>query len=61
MLNLDNLDLGGNTDGAVSGFGSADELLKAMEAGLGTGRDYTDQLNNGTGLKVESLYLIVKE
>jgi len=60
MLNLDNLDLGGNTEGAVSGFGSAEELLKAMEAGLGTGRDYTDTLHNGPGLKVESLDPVVK-
>ncbi|MDH3381775.1 MAG: hypothetical protein OEL54_03670 [Flavobacteriaceae bacterium] len=44
------------------GLATADptELLKAMEAGLGTGRDYTDQTHNGQGLKVESLDSVVK-
>jgi len=33
---------------------SSDEILKAMEAGLLTGMQYNDQLNNGGGLKPES-------
>lgn len=40
--------------------GQADDLIKAMEAGSGTGRDYTDTLHNGPGLKVESLDPVVK-
>jgi hypothetical protein len=39
---------------------NAQDIIKAMEAGLETGRDYTDQINNGPGLKVESLDPIVK-
>lgn len=59
MLNLDNFDLGNGTE-MSSGYGNAEDLLKAMEAGLGTGRDYTDATHNGPGLKVESLDPVVK-
>lgn len=34
---------------------SAADVLKAMEAGLQTGMQYNNQINNGGGLKVESL------
>lgn len=34
---------------------SAKDILKAMEAGLQTGMQYNNQINNGGGLKVESL------
>lgn len=60
MFNLDSFDQGLGNGQAATGFGSAEELLKAMEAGLGTGRDYTDQTHNGQGLKVESLDPVVK-
>lgn len=36
------------------------EILKAMEAGLETGMQYNNQLNNGGGLKVESLDAVLK-
>lgn len=39
---------------------SAQEILKAMEAGLQTGMQYDNQLNNGGGLKVESLDSVLK-
>lgn len=39
---------------------SAQEILKAMEAGLMTGRDYNDQTHNGGGLKPESLDTVIK-
>ena len=39
---------------------SSDEILKAMEAGLLTGMQYNDQLNNGGGLKPESLDSVLK-
>lgn len=38
----------------------ATEILKAMEAGLQTGMQYNNQLNNGGGLKVESLDATIK-
>lgn len=38
----------------------ATEILKAMEAGLQTGMQYNNQLNNGGGLKVESLDATLK-
>lgn len=38
----------------------AEELMKAMEAGLGTGRDYNDQTHSGPGLKTESLDAVTK-
>ena len=60
MFNLDSFDQGLGNGQAATGFGSAEELLKAMEAGLSTGRDYTDQVHNGQGLKVESLDPVVK-
>lgn len=39
---------------------SSEEILKAMEAGLLTGMQYNDQLNNGGGLKPESLDAVLK-
>ncbi len=39
---------------------NAQDIIKAMEAGLETGRDYNDEIHNGPGLKVESLDPIVK-
>lgn len=39
---------------------NAQDIIKAMEAGLETGRDYTDDLHNGPGLKVESLDAMIK-
>ena len=39
---------------------SSEEILKAMEAGLLTGMQYNDQLNNGGGLKPESLDSVLK-
>lgn len=38
----------------------AAEILKAMEAGLQTGMQYENQINNGGGLKVESLDSVLK-
>ena len=54
MLDLNNLNSG------VAFNGNAEELLKAMEAGLETGRDYTNETHAGQGLKVESLDPVVK-
>lgn len=51
------------TGGAVSGMLEdidAAEILKAMEAGLKTGMQYDNQINNGGGLKVESLDSVLK-
>ena len=39
---------------------NAQDIIKAMEAGLETGRDYNDEIHNGPGLKVESLDPVVK-
>ena len=39
---------------------AAEDILKAMSAGLQTGRDYNDTTHNGEGLKVESLDPVVK-
>lgn len=39
---------------------NAQEILKAMEAGLQTGMQYDGQINNGGGLKVESLDSVLK-
>ncbi len=39
---------------------SSEEILKAMEAGLLTGMQYDNQLNNGGGLKPESLDSVLK-
>lgn len=38
----------------------AAEILKAMEAGLKTGMQYDNEINNGGGLKVESLDSVLK-
>jgi hypothetical protein len=56
MINLDNLQNGIQTGDDIS----ASELLKSMEAGLETGRDYSGETHNGQGLKVESLDPVVK-
>lgn len=51
------------TGGAVSSMleaMDANEVLKAMEAGLKTGMQYDNQINNGGGLKVESLDSVLK-
>jgi hypothetical protein len=47
-------------DGELFAGSSAEEVLKAMQAGLGTGRDYNNQTHVGEGLKVESLDPVVK-
>lgn len=39
---------------------SSEDILKAMEAGLLTGMQYDNQLNNGGGLKPESLDYVLK-
>lgn len=47
----------------LAAFGGADntaDVLKAMEAGLQTGMQYENQINNGGGLKVESLDAYIK-
>ena len=57
------MDLYDYTGTAVSGMlenmGAAD-IIKAMEAGLKTGMQYDNQINNGGGLKVESLDSVLK-
>lgn len=45
---------------AFGGAGNVADVLKAMEAGLQTGMQYNDQINNGGGLKVESLDAYIK-
>lgn len=50
---------GGAVSGMLEGMDPA-EILKAMEAGLETGMQYNNQLNNGGGLKVESLDSVLK-
>lgn len=49
-------------DGVVTGGGAqdADALMKAVQAGTGTGRDYNGVENVGESLKVESLDGVVK-
>lgn len=47
----------------LAAFGGADniaDVLKAMEAGLQTGMQYDNRINNGGGLKVESLDAYIK-
>lgn len=47
----------------LAAFGGADntaDVLKAMEAGLQTGMQYDNHINNGGGLKVESLDAYIK-
>lgn len=39
---------------------TASDILKAMEAGLETGMQYNNQINNGGGLKAESLDSVLK-
>ena len=48
------------TAGIDNGSNLNDEILKAMEAGLQTGMQYANTLNNGGGLKVESLDGVIK-
>ena len=50
---------GQNNDNPLESM-TADEILKAMEAGLMTGMQYDNQLNNGGGLKPESLDYVLK-
>lgn len=45
---------------AFGGSNNAADVLKAMEAGLQTGMQYNDQINNGGGLKIESLDAYIK-
>lgn len=45
---------------AFGGAGNTADVLKAMEAGLQTGMQYNNQINNGGGLKVESLDAYIK-
>lgn len=49
----------GNQENPLENMG-AEEILKAMEAGLLTGMQYDGQLNNGGGLKPESLDGVIK-
>lgn len=53
-----------NFTGATPGIDRGDiltaDILKAMEAGLMTGMQYANTLNNGGGLKVESLDGVIK-
>lgn len=47
----------------LAAFGDSNnvaDVLKAMEAGLQTGMQYNDQINNGGGLKIESLDAYIK-
>ena len=59
MTDLYNYYNGGDLDAKYMNE-NAQDIVKAMEAGLQTGRDYTDQINNGPSLKVESLDPMVK-
>lgn len=45
---------------AFGGSNNVADVLKAMEAGLQTGMQYNDQINNGGGLKIESLDAYIK-
>lgn len=45
---------------AFGGSNNVADVLKAMEAGLQTGMQYNGQINNGGGLKVESLDAYIK-
>lgn len=45
---------------AFGGSNNVADVLKAMEAGLQTGMQYNDHINNGGGLKVESLDAYIK-
>lgn len=48
------------TPGIDNGEFLTEDLLKAMEAGLMTGMQYANELNNGGGLKIESLDGVIK-
>ena len=41
-------------------LGTNEDLIKAVVAGAGTGRDYNNVINTGAGLKVESLDSMIK-
>lgn len=45
---------------AFGGNNNVADVLKAMEAGLQTGMQYNNQINNGGGLKIESLDAYIK-
>ena len=53
-------DFSGVTPGIDRGEFLSADILKAMEAGLQTGMQYANTLNNGGGLKVESLDGVIK-
>lgn len=58
-MDLYNYDQSGNGVDLMDGI-SAQEVLKAMEAGSMTGMQYSNMINNGGGLKVESLDSVLK-
>lgn len=58
-MDLYNYNQSGNGVDLMDGI-SAQEVLKAMEAGSMTGMQYSNMINNGGGLKVESLDSVLK-
>lgn len=58
-MDLYNYNQSGNGADLMDGI-SAQEVLKAMEAGSMTGMQYNNMINNGGGLKVESLDSVLK-
>lgn len=58
-MDLYNYNQNGNGVDLMDGI-SAQEVLKAMEAGSMTGMQYNNMINNGGGLKVESLDSVLK-
>lgn len=58
-MDLYNYNQSGNGVDLMDGI-SAQEVLKAMEAGSMTGMQYNNMINNGGGLKVESLDSVLK-
>ena len=58
-MDLYNYNQSGNGVDLLDGI-SAQEVLKAMEAGSMTGMQYNNMINNGGGLKVESLDSVLK-
>lgn len=56
---MDLFNYDGKTAEMLEGI-EASDILKAMEAGLNTGMQYNDTVNNGGGLKVESLDPVLK-
>lgn len=49
-----------DTGVAQSVLGANEDLIKAVVAGTGTGRDYNNVINTGAGLKIESLDSMIK-